>query len=373
MSKRMFEFEAPPASSGRFGLRHRGADALWAHRHGRTDHDQGRGRRRQGPEALRQARHREDQGLRRSRRWRWRCGPAPALSPAAPAAKTAKGFDRARFAATIAKITAAAEKWGFELPPGASMEAIEAAEKRLGVTFPDEVRAFYLTHRLDRRDLQLQRARAALARGHRLAVGDLEGPPRQGDLRRQRERRRRHGAGAGEVVDCPVDPGDLRRRRQPRGDPGAGRERQARAYSRVLARRLRTVKGPDFLTWLSKVSWSEEPGDEDDDGDDEDEESGEGAWRRFEVDEKFGPLSSTARRTRSASERSGRAARRRTSTTRRPRRTTTSSSSRRPRRATRNPRQGARLERSLARAAPRAGSPAGLGRRRQRRALRACE
>lgn len=51
-----------------------------------------------------------------------------------------------RYAARIAKIEAAAKKAGVVLPPGASEAAIAAAEAKLGVAFPAEVRAFYLAH-----------------------------------------------------------------------------------------------------------------------------------------------------------------------------------------------------------------------------------
>lgn len=48
--------------------------------------------------------------------------------------------------ARIASIEAAAAKAGVRLPPGASEAAIAATEATLGVTFPAEVRAFYLAH-----------------------------------------------------------------------------------------------------------------------------------------------------------------------------------------------------------------------------------
>jgi cell wall assembly regulator SMI1 len=49
-------------------------------------------------------------------------------------------------AAAIATITANAAARGVELPPGASEDAIAAAEQALGFTLPEEVRAWYRAH-----------------------------------------------------------------------------------------------------------------------------------------------------------------------------------------------------------------------------------
>ena len=67
------------------------------------------------------------------------------------AGKAAKGkktahFDRAKYAAAIANIEALAKRAGIALPPGASEKDIAATEAELGVTFPPELRAFYLAH-----------------------------------------------------------------------------------------------------------------------------------------------------------------------------------------------------------------------------------
>jgi cell wall assembly regulator SMI1 len=69
--------------------------------------------------------------------------PAAPTKPAAPA-KPAKGADA--FAARIAAIEAAAASAGVRLPPGASDAQIAAAEAKLGVKLPAEVRAFYRAH-----------------------------------------------------------------------------------------------------------------------------------------------------------------------------------------------------------------------------------
>lgn len=216
--------------------------------------------------------------------------PAPAPAAAAPAAKAAKGFDRARFAPAIARITAAAKKRGFELPPGASMEAIEAAEKRLGVTFPDEVRAFYLTHdggssdetyNCNARELlslegivsQWEIWKDLLDKG---TFGDNENDDVDTGLVQEKWWIAEwipvtyDGAGNHEVLD--LAPGE------------SGKRGQILAFWHDDS--PRTVKGPDFLTWLSKVSWTTDLDDFAEEEDD-DAESGESAWRRFEVDEKF--------------------------------------------------------------------------------------
>ena len=64
----------------------------------------------------------------------------------AKAGKPEAAFDPKPYAAAIAKITAAAKSRGFALPAGATAKQIQATEATLGVSFPAEVRAFYLTH-----------------------------------------------------------------------------------------------------------------------------------------------------------------------------------------------------------------------------------
>lgn len=84
----------------------------------------------------------------------WEIEPAPAKKavaekPSAP--KQAKGGTKKKgesgdFSERIARIEAAAKKAGVRLPAGASESAIAALSAKLGVTLPDEVRAFYLAH-----------------------------------------------------------------------------------------------------------------------------------------------------------------------------------------------------------------------------------
>ena len=58
-----------------------------------------------------------------------------------PANKTLSKYD-----AAIERIEAKAQAAGVRLAAGASDEAIEAAQQKLGVTFPEEVVAFYRRH-----------------------------------------------------------------------------------------------------------------------------------------------------------------------------------------------------------------------------------
>lgn len=66
---------------------------------------------------------------------------AEAPKKKAPAKASAPTID-----SLLAKVRADAAKAGVVLPPGATAAAIAKAEKKLGVTFPDDVRAFYAAH-----------------------------------------------------------------------------------------------------------------------------------------------------------------------------------------------------------------------------------
>lgn len=69
-------------------------------------------------------------------------GETPGPAAVAPKPRTPAGSLDAKLAA----IDVAAAKGKVKLPKGASPKAIAAAEKALGVSFPEEVRAFYLRH-----------------------------------------------------------------------------------------------------------------------------------------------------------------------------------------------------------------------------------
>ncbi len=65
---------------------------------------------------------------------------------AAPEDKGQVSADPGKIATQIARIEAAASKAGLVLPAGASAAALAAAEAKLRITFPPELRAFYLAH-----------------------------------------------------------------------------------------------------------------------------------------------------------------------------------------------------------------------------------
>jgi predicted DNA-binding WGR domain protein/cell wall assembly regulator SMI1 len=210
--------------------------------------------------------------------------PAASAPAAAPAAKAAKGkaFDPKKYAAAIAKITAAAKKKGFELPPGATAEEIEATEETLGVTFPDEMRAFYLTHNggsddeiyncngryllpLDGIVSEWQVWKELLDKG--TFKDNDHGVPGEGVQKKwwipEWIPVTYDGSGNHDIVD--LAPGE------------GGKVGQIIDFWHDDDPRNATA--PDLLTWLAKAKWTE-------DEDEEDDEEGS-AWRRFEVDEKF--------------------------------------------------------------------------------------
>lgn len=194
-------------------------------------------------------------------------------------------FESGKHAAAIAKITARAAKHGVVLPAGASPAAIADAEKTLGITFPDEVRAFYLTHDGGSSDEDYNcNGRLLLSIGgivdqwqiwkDLLDGGDFEdndhGVPDRGVQKKwwipEWIPITYDGAGNHEVLDL--------------APAGGGTAGQIVGFWHDDS--PRTLDAPDLLSWLQKARWATESGDEDEAG-----ESGEPAWRRFEVDEKF--------------------------------------------------------------------------------------
>jgi len=199
------------------------------------------------------------------------------------ASAKAKAFDPKKYAAAIAKITAAAKKKGFELPPGATAEEIEATEKTLGVTFPDEVRAFYLTHNGGSTDEVYNcNGRCLLTLNEIVGQWKIwkelfdKGTFEDNDHSEPGEGVQQKwwipewipvtydGSGNHDILD--LAPGE------------GGKVGQILDFWHDDD--PRNVTAPDLLTWLAKAKWTEDEDDEDDD----DEAT---AWRRFEVDEKF--------------------------------------------------------------------------------------
>ena len=215
-------------------------------------------------------------------------GGAPASAASTSEAKAASApakFDAKPYAAAIAKITVAAKKSGFTLPKGASASAIQATEKTLGVTFPPEVRAFYVTHDGGSDDEAYNcNSRVLLSLDGIVSQWSIwkqlfDGGAFTGNQAKPSVGIQNtwwipewipmtyDGAGNHDVLDLsPAEGGKLGQMMSFWHDDAS-----------------RTLKAPDFLSWLATVEWTR---DEDEDFDDEEDE-GEGGWKRFEMDEKF--------------------------------------------------------------------------------------
>ncbi len=208
---------------------------------------------------------------------------APAIAPKPQAASAkVRAFDPKTYAPRIAKIEANATKAGVTLPAGASEQAIAAAESTLGITFPAEARAFYLAHDGNADDYTCA--------GRELL--SLDGIVGQWKIWKDL-----FDTGTfGENDHGAPDPGVQQKWWIPEWIPvtydGSGNHDildMAPAAGGKVGQILafwhddspRTLKAPDFLSWLEKVKWGEDVDDEDDDGD------GAGGWKRYEVDEKF--------------------------------------------------------------------------------------
>jgi predicted DNA-binding WGR domain protein/cell wall assembly regulator SMI1 len=207
---------------------------------------------------------------------------APAKAEKAEKAAAAPAFDAKKYAARIAKIEANAKKAGYTLPKGANEKAIAKAEAALGFTFPPEVRAFYLAHDGGSDDGDY------ICAGRELL--SLEGIVGQWKIWKDL-----FDKGEFEDAEGDVDAGVQEAWWIPAWIPvtydGSGNHDiidLAPAEGGKVGQILsfyhdddpRTIVGPDLLTWLEKVKWGE-------DFDEEDDEESEGAWRRFEMDEKF--------------------------------------------------------------------------------------
>ncbi|APR82985.1 glucan synthase 1-related protein [Minicystis rosea] len=185
-------------------------------------------------------------------------------------------FDPARYAGAIAKIEALARKAGFTLPPGASEKAIAKAEAKLGVTFPHEVRAYYLAHDGGPDEVPMFNGRALLG---------LEGMLHQWGVWKEVMEE------VGDENDDSVepDPGVQQKWWIPEWIPvtmdfGGNNEMidLAPAKRGKVGQVIcvwhdddsRTVDGEDFLSWLQEQTWGdgEAAAADDDDEDDEDED-----------------------------------------------------------------------------------------------------
>ncbi len=211
--------------------------------------------------------------------------PAPAKPATAKGAKHAApvaSADPSAHDGLLERIEAAAKKAGVALAQGATDVAIAAAEKDLGQSLPDDVKAFYRRHD-GAEDEEAIEGRELLSLERMVGEwkiwkdlydkGTFEtndhGEPGEGVQKRwyipQWIPVTYDGSGNHHVIDLAPAQG---------GVPG-----QVLSFWHDEA--ARTVAGRDLLSWLADATW----GSEDDDEDDEDD-SLEG-FRRFEVDEKF--------------------------------------------------------------------------------------
>ncbi len=282
----MSSWKAPPASSGRSGVE--GAQVFT--RYGRIGSEGATSLKDEGDPA--KAKKLYDKLIAEKTKKGYQevgAQAAPKTSAPKPPAPAAKTPDPKKYAAQIAKITASAKKGGFKLPAGATEAEIAQAEAALGVTFPPEVRAFYLTHDGGSDDEVYN------CGGRELL--SLDGIVSQWKIWKQlldsgTFEKNDHGA---------PDPGVQKKWWIAEWIPvtydGAGNHHildLAPAKGGKVGQILsfwhddapRTLEAPDFLTWLSQVEWSEDP-DGDDESDDESDDGEGGAWRRFEMDEKF--------------------------------------------------------------------------------------
>lgn len=209
-------------------------------------------------------------------------------APAANAPKTAKAVD---LGPLLAKIEKAAQKAGVTLNAGASDKAIAAAERALGQTLPDDVKAFYEAH-----------------------DGSDDDPAVAGRELLCLERM----VGEWKIWKELLDKGDFGA--NDHGKPGKGVQKKwwipqwipvtydgsgnhhcldlAPAAGGAVGQILdfwhdddpRKVVGKSLAEWLAAAPWGDVDEDGEDDDDDEDgggDEGARGGFRRFEMDEKF--------------------------------------------------------------------------------------
>lgn len=199
---------------------------------------------------------------------------------ATPAGPSKKGEEASApddgYAALLAEIEAKAKKAGVELSKGASEKAIAAAEKALGQTLPDEVKAFYRRHDGSEDDM-------ALAVGELLSLERMvkewtvwkklldKGTFDDNDHGEPGRGVRKHwwipewipvtydGAGNHTVIDLAPGKGGVHGQMVEFWHDDASRK----------------VVGKSFLRWLADTTWGDPEGEE------------EEGFRRFEMDERF--------------------------------------------------------------------------------------